>query len=78
MYKFAISISVFGVVLLIWMSLGIGIIGEDGNPTNVVYAGVVAIGIIGTILSRMKPAVAPTLFRKFIGKLSPSYRKCLD
>ncbi len=63
MYKAAIAISVFGVLLLIWMSLGIGIIGEDENPKNIVYAGVVAIGVIGTILSRRKPAgMALTLF----------------
>ncbi len=63
MYKAAIAISVFGVLLLIWMSLGIGIIGEDGNPTNLVYAGVVAIGLVGTILSRRKPVgMALTLF----------------
>ncbi len=63
MHKSAIVISVFGVLLLIWMSLGIGIIGEDGNPTNTVYAGVVAIGIIGTILSRRKPiGMTLTLF----------------
>lgn len=63
MYKSAIVLSIFGVFLLIWMSLGIGIIGEDGNPKNIVYAGVVLIGIIGTILSRKKPmGMALTLF----------------
>jgi len=35
MHKSAIALSVFGVFLLICMSLGRGIIGEDGNP---VYA----------------------------------------
>jgi len=63
MYKSALALGVFGVFLLIWMSLGIGIIGEDGNPTNVVYASVVAIGIIGAILSRWRPAgMSLTLF----------------
>ena len=63
MYKLALALSIFGVFLLIWMSLGIGIIGEDGNPTNVVYASVVLIGVIGAVVSRWKPAgMALTLF----------------
>jgi hypothetical protein len=63
MYKSAIALGIFGIFLLIWMSLGIGIIGEDGNPTNVVYASVVLIGIIGAISSRWRPAgMALTLF----------------
>ncbi|PKL06939.1 MAG: hypothetical protein CVV53_01795 [Spirochaetae bacterium HGW-Spirochaetae-9] len=62
-YISAIALSVFGVLFLIWMSLGIGIIGEDENPKNAVYASVVLIGIAGTILSRRKPAgMALTLF----------------
>jgi CHASE2 domain-containing sensor protein len=45
------------------MNLGIGIIGEDGNPANLVYASVLLIGAIGAIASRRKPAgLALTLF----------------
>jgi hypothetical protein len=61
--KAAFAMGIGGVLLLIWMSLGIGIIGEDGNPANVVYGSVVAIGALGFFISRRKPAgMALTLF----------------
>lgn len=63
MYKSAIAISVFGAALLVWMSLGIGIIGEDGSPANLVYASVLLIGAIGAVASRLKSSgLALTLF----------------
>ena len=62
-YISAMAVSVVGLFLLIWLSLGIGIIGEDGNPSNIIYALVVAIGIIGAVSCRFKPrGMAFTLF----------------
>jgi hypothetical protein len=62
-YRFAIGIALVASVLLIWMSLGIGIIGSDGDPVNVVYFGVFAVGIIGVAIGRFEPkAMARALF----------------
>lgn len=55
-YKIALGLSIAGVGILLWMSLGIGIIGEDGNPNNRVYFIIPAIGILGALLSRLKPS----------------------
>lgn len=41
--------------LLIWLSLGVGIIGQDGDPANRMYFGVLAAGVIGAIIGRFKP-----------------------
>lgn len=62
-YRFAIGIALVASVLLIWMSLGIGIIGSDGDPLNVVYFGVFAVGIIGVAIGRFEPqGMARALF----------------
>lgn len=54
-YRFANGLAVTASCLLIWLSLGIGIIGKDGDPANMMYFGVIAVGIIGTIISRFRP-----------------------
>ena len=54
-YRFAMGIAVVAACLLVWLSLGVGIIGKDGDPANLMYFGVIAIGILGAIISRLQP-----------------------
>ena len=54
-YRFAIGMALTASCLLIWLSLGVGIIGTDGDPANLMYFGVLAVGIIGAIISRFRP-----------------------
>jgi hypothetical protein len=53
-YRLAIAGSLLAVIFLVWLSLGVGIIGEDGDPANRMYFMVVAIGIIGAIITRLR------------------------
>ena len=53
-YRFALAVAVAAAFLLIWMSLGVGIIGADGDRANIMYFGVVAVGIIGAMIARFK------------------------
>ena len=53
-YRQALVIAVIGVVLLAWLSLGVGIIGRDGDPANVLYFGVIALGCIGALIARFQ------------------------
>jgi len=53
-YRHAIAGSLLAVIFLVWLSLGVGIIGADGDPANLMYFGVVAIGVIGAIITRLK------------------------
>ncbi|MBW6473248.1 MAG: hypothetical protein K0B14_09010 [Anaerolineaceae bacterium] len=55
-YRLAIVGSLLAVIFLIWLSLGVGIIGADGDPANRMYYVVVAVGIIGSIITRLQPA----------------------
>jgi len=52
-YRLAIAGSLLSVIFLVWLSLGVGIIGADGDPANLMYFVVVAIGVIGAIITRL-------------------------
>ena len=62
-YRLAVGITVVAAFLLVWLSLGVGIIGKDGDPANLMYFGVLAVGIPGALLARFRPlGMACTLF----------------
>lgn len=61
-FGLAAGLSIVTAFLLIWLSLGVGIIGQDGDPANRMYFAVIAIGVIGALLSRFQaPGLARTL-----------------
>ena len=54
-YRFAVGVALGAAFLLVWLSLGVGIIGKDGDPANLMYFGVLAVGLIGALLARFQP-----------------------
>jgi CHASE2 domain-containing sensor protein len=61
-YRLALGAALAATFLLVWLSLGVGIIGADGDPANRMYAGVLAVGIIGALIARFRsPGMANTL-----------------
>lgn len=63
MYRLAIAIALAAAFMLVWLSLGVGIIGRDGDRANIMYFGVLAVGIIGALIARFRPSgMAYTLF----------------
>ncbi|NJC98928.1 MAG: hypothetical protein C3F07_09555 [Anaerolineales bacterium] len=54
-YRSAIGIALAASLMLVWLSLGVGIIGRDGDPANIMYFGVIAVGLIGAVLARLRP-----------------------
>jgi len=54
-YRAAVGVAVAAALLLVWMNLAVGIIGNEGNPANLMYIGVLAVGIIGALIARFKP-----------------------
>ena len=53
-YRVAIGVALAAAFMLVWLSLGVGIIGADGDPANLMYFGVLAVGIIGAIIARFR------------------------
>ena len=54
-YRSAAGIALAAACMLVWLSLGVGIIGKDGDPANRMYFGVLAVGIIGALIARLRP-----------------------
>jgi len=54
-YWLAVGGASAGALLLVWLSLGVGIIGEDGDPANLMYFAVIAVGIFGSLIARFRP-----------------------
>jgi hypothetical protein len=62
-YRFAVGVALAAALLLVWMNLAVGLIGNEGNPANLMYGGVLAVGIIGAIIARFQPhGMARALF----------------
>ena len=47
------TVAIGSAFLLIWVNLAVGIIGSESNPANLIYVGVLAIGVAGTLLARL-------------------------
>lgn len=54
-YRAGAAVALGAAFLLVWLGAGVGIIGADGDPANLLYAGVIAVGIIGAIVARAEP-----------------------
>ncbi|MFP2903492.1 hypothetical protein ACLESD_00130 [Pyxidicoccus sp. 3LFB2] len=55
-YRAALGLALFASLSLIWLSLGVGIIGADGDRTNMLYGGVVLVGLSGAFIVRLRAA----------------------
>jgi hypothetical protein len=54
-YRLAAGLALAAALALVWGSLGVGLIGADGDPINAVYFGVLAVGALGTLVARFRP-----------------------
>ena len=54
-YRAACGVALAAAFILIWVNLAVGIIGTEDNPANLMYGGVLFVGIIGAIIARLRP-----------------------
>jgi hypothetical protein len=54
-YRTAIGLAIGTTFFMIWANLAVGLIGAGPNPGNLMYMAVVAVVIIGSILSHFSP-----------------------
>lgn len=53
-YKFAVGSALGTAFLMVWTNLAVGIIGNENNPANLMYFGVLGVGIIGSVIVRLR------------------------
>jgi len=51
--RIAFAMAIASTFLIVWVNLAVGLIGSGPNAANLMYAGIVAIVIIGTFISRL-------------------------
>lgn len=62
-FRVAVGFALFTGFLLIWSNLAVGIIGSENNAINLLYFGVIFVGIIGAFIARFKSKkLALTMF----------------
>lgn len=54
-YRAAAGVAVVTAFLLIWINLAVGIIGSENNSANLMFGGVLAVGILGALIARFRP-----------------------
>lgn len=62
-YRLGAIVAVGAGFLLVWINLAVGIIGSEDNPLNLLYAGVLAVAVVGSAVAAFEPAgMARALF----------------
>ena len=55
-YRAGAVFAVLAAFLTVWANLAVGMIGDEGNPYNLLFGGVIVTGVLGMILARFQPA----------------------
>lgn len=53
-YKFGVALAVLAALLLVWINGAVGVIGDENNPANLVFAGVILPAVAGSVLARFR------------------------
>src|SRR4028119_918553 len=53
-YRVAVGVALAAAFILVWLTGAVGIIGSEDNNANLMYFGVLAVGIIGAIVARFR------------------------
>jgi hypothetical protein len=69
-YRVAAALAVFAGLSLIWVNLAVGFIGSEDNPANLLFGGVLAIGVIGTVIARLE---APGMSRALLATAAAQF-----
>ena len=54
-YRTVVGVALAAAFILVWVNLAVGVIGTSGDPANLMYIVVLAVGIIGAIIARFRP-----------------------
>lgn len=54
-YRFAIGVALAAAFLLVWVNGAVGIIGDENNDANMMFFGVLLVGVVGAVIARLQP-----------------------
>lgn len=69
-YRLAAGVALGGAFILVWVNSAVGIIGAEYNDANFMYAGVLAVGVVGAVIARFRPhGMARAMFALALAQL---------
>lgn len=54
-YRAAAGVALVAAFLMFWANAAVGIIGSEDHPANLMFPGVIAVGIVGAFVARLRP-----------------------
>lgn len=70
-YRLGVTAAVGTAFLLVWATLAVGFIGNEEHPANLMYAGLLIVGLIGAVLAQFRAGgLAVTLVVMAIGQMA--------
>lgn len=54
-YRIGAGVAIAGAFLVVWVNGAVGIIGSEDNAANLVYYGVLAVGLVAALIARFEP-----------------------
>lgn len=54
-HRIAVGVALGAALLLVWANAAVGLIGSEDEPANAMYAGVIAVAVVGAIIARLRP-----------------------
>ncbi|MBX3562499.1 MAG: hypothetical protein KF780_11890 [Sphingomonas sp.] len=54
-YRAGVCLAVVTTFLLFWINAAVGMIGDENNPANLMYAGVLLVAFAGALIARFRP-----------------------
>ena len=70
-YRSAVGVALAAAFILVWVNGAVGIIGSEDNDANLMYGGVLVVGVIGAVMARFQPhGMARALFTTALAQAS--------
>jgi hypothetical protein len=54
-YRAAMGVAVATAFFLVWLNLAVGLVGSEDDPANLMFGGVLALGVLGAVAARFRP-----------------------
>jgi hypothetical protein len=62
-YRAGVGVGAAAAFLLVWVNGAVGVIGDENNDANLMYFGVLAVALVGSVIARFQPVgMARALF----------------
>lgn len=78
-YRAAAAVALMTALLLVWINGAVGIIGNEHEDANVLFAGVLAVALLGALVARFRPGamswvmVAAALVQALVPAIAPIF-----